>query len=593
MIRLPSFFILPCAQHVLVGNMSTSSIGLSVVAGDKKKRKHNFRPSPNKKKTAGTIQGLELEDAGSPTHFDPDSTAQSLAAGSSLPEEGIENESIHLDTRDESQELDQSKDAAVRTTGISSGIPRVLAPRRKRKTTVLAVGVSRGESTNPSSTSTALVLVDPTDDAHALPGTDDYETAEMSLADESNERDGLHPSKAKSPPSHMPLELVPPVIPEDTSGKPKLFSFCSSYPKPKKPKESKATGPLNVAGAATGTAERAVARTDASIQPLPQPPQQHAGPVVQIVNGEIVLQESSIIFHGAGATTGTTVEGADASAAATFDNALTEVVEEEAELAIVGATYTSFATGRRARPPTSQWTVPETQLFYEALSQVGLDFGTMEAFFESHAATSPHIRKRLRRQLKNKYHAECIKNSALVERALKGRVGIDMAVFELTPEAIAEVQANRKKQQESKTAVEDESAVAPDALPAAEEALDEGEADCVEEDANAETAPSLLDASSTRNESEDAPFAWPDEADGEDEKGAESDSNAFNDTFDNSVTFDDPLFHEDHTPATALGETEPDARPTLVFGVPPKSTKKTTKPNFRSAARKRGIVKAK
>jgi Myb DNA-binding like len=567
--------------------MSTSAMGPSVVTGDKKKRKHNFRPSPNKKKTAGSIQGLESEDAGSPTHFDPDSTVQSLAAESSLPEEANEDKSIHLDTREESHELDHSKDAAVRT-GVSSGISRVLAPRRKRKTTVLAVGVSRGDSTYPTSTSTALVLVDHTDDAHALPGTDAHEAAAMSVADEYNERDGLHPSEAKSPPSHMPLELIPPVIPEDTSGKPKLFSFCSSYPKPKKPKESKVTGPLNVAGAATGTAERAVTRTDASIQPLPQPPQQHAGPVVQIVNGEIVLQESSIIFHGSGATTGTAMEGADASAAAPFDNALTEVVEEEAELAIVGATYTSFATGRRARPATSQWTVPETQLFYEALSQVGLDFGTMEAFFESHAATSPHIRKRLRRQLKNKYHAECIKNSALVEMALKGRVGIDMAVFELTPEAIAEVQANRKKQQESKSAVEAESAGASDALPAAEE---EGEADCVEEDAIAEKVPALLDA--TRTESEDAPFAWPDEANGEDEQGTESDSNAFNETFDNAVPFDDPLFHEDLTPATTPGEAEKDARPTLVFGVAPKSTRKTTKPNFRSAARKRGIVKAK
>jgi Myb DNA-binding like len=567
-------------------------MGLSLVAGDKKKRKHNFRPSPNKKKTAGSIQGLELEDADSPTRFGPDSTAQSLPAKSSLSEEGIEDESIQLDTREESQELDQSKNAAVRT-GISSGISRVLAPRRKRKTTVLAVGVSRGESTNPSSSSTALVVVDPPDAAHALSGTDVHGTAAMSVADEYIDHDGPHPSKDRSPPSHMPLELVPPVIPEDTSGKPKLFSFCSSYPKPKKPKESRATGPVNAAGAAAGTAERAVARTDVSVQPLPQPPQQHAGPVVQIVNGEIVLQESSIIFHGAGATTGTTMEGAEASAAAPFDNTLTEVVEEEAELAIVGATYTSFATGRRARPSTSQWSVPETQLFYEALRQVGLDFGTMEAFFESHAATSPNIRKRLRRQLKNKYHAECIKNSALVELALKGRVVIDMAVFELTPEAIAEVQANRKKQQESKTAVETESAVAPDAPPTAEEAL-EGEADCNEEYADAEKVSALLDASSTRKESEDAPFAWPDEANGEDERGTESDLNAFNETFDNSEPFDDPLFHEDHTPATAPGEAEKDARPTLVFGVPPKSTKKmTTKPNFRSAARKRGIVKAK
>lgn len=234
---------------------------------------------------------------------------------------------------------------------------------------------------------------------------------------------------------HLPLELIPPVIPENTTGKPSLRSFCSSYPKRKRPKPS------------TTDVKK---KTKAHVDP---PPPEESNPsaktdvatnnnsMVQVVNGEIVLQEHCMVFQGSGA--GNT--GRD-------DGQAMAVVEEEAETAIVGATYFSFATGRRAKRQVHAWSVDETKLFYEALRQVGLDFGTMEAYFD--ASTAPGIKKRERRQLKKKYQVELARNPALVERALKpaGRVGIDLSVFQLTTESVQEYQNQLEAEREAKEA---------------------------------------------------------------------------------------------------------------------------------------------
>lgn len=275
-------------------------------------------------------------------------------------------------------------------------------PTRKRKTTVLAVGSSR--QTTPSS-STALVAVATRE---KIPETEATLTALTTASTTTAQDAASSPSGSAKKPSYMPMEMIPPVIPENTTGKPTLTAYCTAFPKPKRKKKNAAA-----AGAATVQANQEV---EAAAQPEQElPPQnsvQHAGPVVQIVNGEIVLQESSVIFQGSGAAA-----GAAAPAAMT-------VVEEEAQLAVVGATYTSFATGRRARTKAQHWSVEETRLFYEALRQVGLDFGTMEAYFEN--TENENIRKRTRRQLKQKYKAEQSKNPTLIEGALQpaGRVEI-------------------------------------------------------------------------------------------------------------------------------------------------------------------------
>jgi hypothetical protein len=123
-------------------------------------------------------------------------------------------------------------------------------------------------------------------------------------------------------------------------------------------------------------------------------PQDSGAPTVQIIDGEIVLQMSSLVAPGARRS----VEEVEEE----FD----QVVEEDAGLTIVGASYNSFKEGRNKGP--QHWTVKETKLFFEALRQLGTDFGSMEAFFEN----------RTRKQLKRKYRSESVKNPKLIEMAL-------------------------------------------------------------------------------------------------------------------------------------------------------------------------------
>jgi len=140
-----------------------------------------------------------------------------------------------------------------------------------------------------------------------------------------------------------------------------------------------------------------------------------AGPAVQIVDGEIVLQESSMILHG-------NVKPP------TEDDEEYQVVEEEDQLGGIGSTYTSFSKKRNI---SVRWTAQETEIFYKALRQVGTDFTTMESFFDG----------RTQKTLKRKYKFEMTKNPALVEAALNpsARKNVDLSVFEVTDSDLANI----------------------------------------------------------------------------------------------------------------------------------------------------------
>ena len=133
-----------------------------------------------------------------------------------------------------------------------------------------------------------------------------------------------------------------------------------------------------------------------------------SGPVVQIIDGEIVLQESSMVLHG------------DAKPPTEEDEDY-QVVEEEDQLGGIGSSYTSFSkAGRRPQ----HWSVDETRIFYEALRQVGTDFYSMEAFFTS-------TTKRKHKTLKHKFKKECVNNPKLIEAALNpsSRKNISMSLL--------------------------------------------------------------------------------------------------------------------------------------------------------------------
>lgn len=148
-----------------------------------------------------------------------------------------------------------------------------------------------------------------------------------------------------------------------------------------------------------------------AVEPEPVAPI-HAGPVVQIVNGEIVLQASSMVVSSARKTV------------AELEEEFDQVVEEEGHTAVVGASYNSFVSRRKPQ----HWTVPETKLFYNALRQVGTDFACMESYFEN----------RTRKQLKRKYQIESTKNPKLIELALdpKAKVAIGTLFFKVVGTAV-------------------------------------------------------------------------------------------------------------------------------------------------------------
>ena len=112
-----------------------------------------------------------------------------------------------------------------------------------------------------------------------------------------------------------------------------------------------------------------------------------SGPIVELVDGEIVIRESSL-----------QVGGNDKSNA---DEEYEEVHEGAGEMT---ATYSSFTN----KTVSKRWSVTETKLFYDSLRQVGPDFSTMSAYFPN----------RNRRQLRNKYKSENKKNPTLVQKAL-------------------------------------------------------------------------------------------------------------------------------------------------------------------------------
>ena len=94
-----------------------------------------------------------------------------------------------------------------------------------------------------------------------------------------------------------------------------------------------------------------------------EPESATGAPIVQIIDGEIVLQESSIQAPGARRSVQQVEEEFD------------QVVEEDSGSTIVGAGYNSFKEGRSKGP--QHWTVKETKLFFEALRQLGTDFGKL------------------------------------------------------------------------------------------------------------------------------------------------------------------------------------------------------------------------
>lgn len=193
------------------------------------------------------------------------------------------------------------------------------------------------------------------------------------------------------------------------SGKPRLKQYCTVFKsKPRPGVHPRPAGNVNAAHHAdqNADAESSTAMVNHTAS--------GGGPMIQEINGELVLQESSMVVSGR------TTEAAAQAALEEYD-----VVEEEAQLGAVHSTYASFRTKGSSASSVSRWSAAETKLFYEALRQVGQDFGTMEEYFKMTASGEENaqglFRPRSRRMLKQKFKMESNKNPRLVEAALNPR----------------------------------------------------------------------------------------------------------------------------------------------------------------------------
>ena len=152
-----------------------------------------------------------------------------------------------------------------------------------------------------------------------------------------------------------------------------------------------------------------VTATTSNEAPAEEVKDNRSGPLVEIINGEIVIKESSMIVGGR-----RTMEEVDRELEGDI------VVEENTGIT---ATYTSFTK----RQKVQRWDVAETRKFYVALRQCGTDFSTMESFFDG----ADEGNKRERKQLKSKYKRECRKNLHLIDMAMNPKIQLplDLSVF--------------------------------------------------------------------------------------------------------------------------------------------------------------------
>lgn len=218
---------------------------------------------------------------------------------------------------------------------------------------------------------------------------------------------------------HTPPVQLPPEIPENTTGKPTIGSFCSSF-KVKQPKQSQETTPNQAAAnhhvpeTANNTNNNRIIKNNDTLESTGTSVAA-SGPVVQIINGEIVVQESSLDYFENGNNNNQIEDSTENYT----------IVEEDTQLAVVNANYTSFLPENKQRKGNS-WGTDDTIHFYHALRQVGLDFCTMELMFNDEEKES---KPRTRKQLKRKYQMEMIRNPELVAKAMNPDAKIALGKF--------------------------------------------------------------------------------------------------------------------------------------------------------------------
>jgi len=212
---------------------------------------------------------------------------------------------------------------------------------------------------------------------------------ELSLSNISDNNDKYNESSLR----RISMGLMSVVLPPLPKGAKSLKDFCRSYVDPEEEEKGSKLKKRKKSGDATTKSSNDVASTSNKVA------RNHgshgndstigSSPMVELVDGEIVIRESSLEVGG--------------GASNIVEDEYEEVHEKAGEMT---ATYTSFTDKLKSK----RWSIEQTKLFYNALRQVGSDFSTMMAFFPD----------RDRRQLRNKFKRESRKNPRLIKLALEG-----------------------------------------------------------------------------------------------------------------------------------------------------------------------------
>ena len=251
---------------------------------------------------------------------------------------------------------------------------------------------------------------------HPSDGTSTANTNQTHISSDATQLSALPTTGIIVPYQHLglldPLWNIPPPNPQEKT----LKDFCSKFKVPRQRKQGASDAPNNSRSRRNihSTSTTSVVVNPPTEEPVhnattEQDTIQRSGPLVEVINGEIVIQESSLIF---GTRRPTTEE---------VDRELENVVVEEATG--ITATYSSFTK----RQKTQHWSAMDTRRFFSALRQCGTDFSTMETLFNA-ANGEEDVQYRTRKQLKGKYLIECRKHPKLIDMAMNPSVQIPVGM---------------------------------------------------------------------------------------------------------------------------------------------------------------------
>lgn len=200
--------------------------------------------------------------------------------------------------------------------------------------------------------------------------------------------------------------------------------------KGKQEKESEEAS--NSQGESLNNPSPGAANQDPAASSTPSEPQQGSGVQFRIVDGQIVLDQSSLVM--------------DRHARAVAAQQDMETIEENDFTRLI--TSSSFMTTSKLKGPNI-WTPEETQLFYRGLAMFGTDFQIIAKMFPA----------KQRRHVKLKFNREEKHNPKLIDAALIGKktTMMDMEEYKsLTGEHFESVETieaqHRKKEEEFETA---------------------------------------------------------------------------------------------------------------------------------------------